>query len=356
MSDKGTRRDTTLGSSSRWVVLVDGNFDIHSAKTACSLIRYRRDEVVAAIDRETEGRTVQDVLGFGGDIPIVGDLEAALELEPSRLLVGVAPSGGLLPSEWRPWLCRALEAGVDLYSGMHTPLESDPELAAIARRTRARIVDLRAVPDDLSTPCGLRGTIEVPVVLAVGSDCNCGKMTAMLELQRQARAAGHRYGFAATGQTGVLFGEGLAVDRVISDFVSGASERVTAAAAAGMDLVLVEGQGSLAHPFFSGVTLGLLHGCQPDGMILCHVVGRREIRHCPGLPVPSMERLIEMYEEAASWVEPSPVIGIALATFGLDEEEARAELARVAAATALPVEDPVRFPDGELLAACEALR
>jgi uncharacterized NAD-dependent epimerase/dehydratase family protein len=146
------------------------------------------------------------------------------------------------------------------------------------------------------------------------------------------------------------------VDRVISDFVAGASEQYTVEASKGQDLVLVEGQGSLLHPFYSAVTLGLLHGCQPDAMILCHVAGRAHLRHVDRLAIPPLERLIRIHEEAAGWVRPSRVIGVALATHMLDRDASKRALQQARDHCGLPVEDVIRFPTGELLEACEAFR
>jgi uncharacterized NAD-dependent epimerase/dehydratase family protein len=182
-------------------------------------------------------------------------------------------------------------------------------------------------------------------------------MTVSWELFLRAREHGRAYAFLATGQTGILLaGSGIAIDRVISDFVAGAMEKYTVAAARGHDLVLVEGQGSLVHPFYSGVTLGMIHGAQPDGMILCHVAGRTRVRHAEDHLIPSLGRLIHLYEDAAAWVRPATVIGLALATHHLDERAARRALNAARAETGLAVEDVIRYPTGELLAACESLR
>jgi len=344
-------------SAPTYAILADGRFDIHAAKTAACLIRYHPAQVLVVIDREHAGRSVRDVLGFGGRIPVVATWEEAAALGPDRLLIGISPPGGRLPGEWREAVMAALRAGVDVVSGMHVFLSEDPEMAGAAGAGGARIVDLRRVPDDLSTPTGARDGLEIPVVLTVGSDCNTGKMTAVWEIHARSRDRGLDYGLLPTGQTGILLhGGGIAIDRVVSDFVSGATERYVVEASEGRDLLLVEGQGSLVSPLYSAVTLGQIHGCQPDGMVLCHVSGRERVRHVDRLEIPSLARLVEIYEEAAGWVRPSRVIGVALATHQLEEAAARAALEAARAETGLPSEDPVRFPTGDLLEACEALR
>ena len=224
------------------------------------------------------GRTVQDVLGFGGALPVVGSMREGLALGPTAVLVGIAPQGGRMPSEWRAWLAEALDHGCDLWSGLHTFLGDDPLLAEKARAGGRRIFDLRRPPADLPIASGLAKTVEPLVVLTVGTDCNVGKMTAQLQLTRRLNDRGVRTRFVATGQTGIMIeGWGIAVDAVVADFIAGAAEWLVLEGARDADVVLVEGQGSINHPGYSGVTLGLLHGSCPDALILCHQCTREYI-------------------------------------------------------------------------------
>ena len=341
----------------RFLILAEGALGVHTSKTAAVILRYRPEQVAAVIDASQAGRSAAEVLGFGGDIPVVATLEEGLAFGPDALLVGTHPAGGQLSDSQRALLRSALRAGLHLYSGMHSFLKDDPVLAREAEARDVELVDLRAVPGDLGTPTGARERVGVPVVLTVGSDCNVGKMTTSWEICARAGRTGLRYAFVATGQTGVLLSDaGMAVDRVISDFVAGAAERLVCESAPNAHLVMVEGQGSLVHPAFSGVSLGLLHGSQPDAMILCSVAGREEMRHCPGRPLRPLTDLVALHEEAAGWVRPARVIGVSLATHLLQEDGARAALAAAEAETQLPCEDPVRFPSGALFEACEALR
>jgi len=183
----------------------------------------------------------------------------------------------------------------------------------------------------------------------VGTDCNVGKMTAQLQLRDAMKKAGHRVGFAATGQTGILIeGRGIAVDAVIADFIGGAAERVTLEAAHDSDIVLVEGQGSIAHPGFSGVTLGLTHGSMPHAFLLCGQPSRTTMRNNPWMPMPSLSEFISLYEATMAPLRPAPVIAIALNTFDLSDVQAREAIAAAERETGLPATDPVRYDPAPL--------
>jgi uncharacterized NAD-dependent epimerase/dehydratase family protein len=335
-------------STYRYVVVAEGQFGPLTSKTANSAVRFIPDRVVCMLDSTQAGRTVHDVLGFGGSIPVVGTIEEALAMRPTALLVGIAPQGGGLPEAWRPTLRTAIAGGLHVVSGLHLHLGDDAELAALAAERGVRIHDLRKPPTDLPVSQGGARLIDAYSVLTVGTDCNIGKMTAGLRIRDALTDRGARVGFAATGQTGILIeGWGIAVDAVVADFIAGAAERLVLRAAEGNDVVMVEGQGSLVHPGYSGVTLGLLHGSMPDAMILCH----QPTRQCPygggnaysWMPLPSVEEMIRICEAAIAPLRPSRVIGISLVTFDMDEAAARAEIARIAEVTGLPTTDPVRF-------------
>jgi uncharacterized NAD-dependent epimerase/dehydratase family protein len=330
--------------ATRFVALAEGAFGPITSKTANGCIRYSPERVVAVIDSTRVGQTAQSVLDFGGDIPVVAGLDDALALGPTALLVGVAPTGGQLPASWRDTIASALRQGLDVWSGLHYFLADDPLLAAAAAEGEARIFDLRRPPRNLGVAAGRVRDVEATVVLTVGSDCNIGKMTSQVQLRDALRARGERVAFAATGQTGILVeGWGIAVDAVIADFISGASERLVLQAASTADIVLVEGQGSIIHPSYSGVTYGLLHGSLPHAMVLCHQPSRKAINKQEWVKIPPLAELVEMHEYVARPLRPSKVIAIALNTFDLSEEEARAAIAAAEAETGLPATDVVRY-------------
>ncbi|MGQ0812837.1 MAG: DUF1611 domain-containing protein [Gemmatimonadota bacterium] len=336
-----------------YVILAENLFGVHSSKTAASAIRYFPERVAAVIDSRYAGRCVQDVLGFGGQIPIVSGLEQALargEPPPTALLVGVSPRGGQLPPGWTDVIVRAAEHGLDLVSGLHQFLADIPAISAAAQRVGVEICDLRRAPTDLSIAMGRAREVDAFTVLTVGTDCNLGKMTTALEIRAGLVQRGERVAFAATGQTGILIeGWGISVDAVIGDFVAGASERLVLQAAeltGSGGIILVEGQGSLLHPAYSGVTLGLLHGSMPNALLLCHDVARSCIRsdgEYDFVPLPPLKDMVTLVEAAAAWLRPAPVIGISLKTNTLAEDEARELVQRVEEETGLPVTDPIRF-------------
>ncbi|HXO85041.1 MAG TPA: DUF1611 domain-containing protein [Gemmatimonadales bacterium] len=340
----------------RFLIIADGEFGPLSSKTANSCIRYFPERIVAVLDRKEAGKTVQDVLGFGGTIPVVGDFERGIAQGKgaTAVLIGIAPAGGKLPDEWKAWLRSAIEKKLEIWSGLHTFIGDDPELGPLAKARGVRILDARRPPPNLPIADGRAAEVDALVILAVGSDCNVGKMTAQLQLRDQLVKRGHRTSFVATGQTGIFIeGWGIAVDAVVADFIAGAAEQLVLQGAKDNDIVLVEGQGSLIHPGYSGVTLGLLHGSCPDALILCHQVTRTHIGDYhgrePWVPIPSYAEMIEIYERAAAPVHPTKTIGICLNTYDMDEAAAREACAQAAEETGLPATDPVRFESTPLV-------
>jgi uncharacterized NAD-dependent epimerase/dehydratase family protein len=348
-------------ASRRLVILTEGQWHVHNAKTATGVIRYGSDEVVALLDSTIAGRNVADWLP-GHDIPAVGSLDEALALSPrpDALLIGIAPTGGRLPEAWRTTILAAIDAGLDVLSGLHTFLGDDPEFAAAAREAGTAIVDYRRPPERMETAVGRPHREGSRVILTVGTDCAIGKMSVALELRKAAIAAGRSAVFVPTGQTGMMIeGWGVAVDRVISDFVQGTCEWLLDEAEDRGDWIIVEGQGSLDHPAYSSVTLGLIHGTTPHAMVLVHKPGLRDhdFDHLPGrsFPIQPLGPFIALHEQVAGLVAPSKVVAIALNTSLISsEDDARAEIARTAAETGLPCDDPVRFGADRLWASIEA--
>ena len=334
----------TAAPERRYAVLAEGWFANRHAKTAHGLIRYGKDEVDCVIDSTLAGRRVAEVLpDLGRDAPIVASLDEAQEHSPTSILVGLAPAGGKLPADWMETLRAAADARLEIVSGLHQRLS--PAFPG------KPVWDVREPPEGIPLFSGEGFGVGPKVALTVGTDSAIGKMTATLEIERAAREAGLSPEFVPTGQTGVIIaGWGLCVDAVVSDFIAGASEQlVLEAAKSSPDLILVEGQGSLGHPAYSGVTLGLMHGSCPDCLILCSADPTEEVFR--GVPRPSPARAARLYEEVAALIKPAPVVAVTLNTRGLDEDEAQNLIAAVADETGLPTADPFRGPADPILKA-----
>jgi uncharacterized NAD-dependent epimerase/dehydratase family protein len=330
-------------SGKRYLILAEGrSADPHYGKTMRGVVRYGADPTVVILDSDRSGETYEG-------IPIVGAVEDALRFEPTTALVGVATEGGRFPPAWRELLRRCAAAGLDLENGLHEFLVDDAELAELAARHGVELRDLRRPPEGLNVPTGENLELAARVVLTVGSDCAVGKMTVALELDLEARRRGLRSVFVPTGQTGIaIAGWGISVDAVVADFVAGAAERLVVEGAARGDLLWVEGQGALLHPAYSGVTLGLMHGCAPHAFVLCHLAGSTEIEGYPAHALRPLPELVELHERIALPARPAKVEAVALNTRFLDEDAARAAVAAAEAETGLPADDPVRFGAAKL--------
>ena len=348
----------------RLVILAEGHFGPHDGKTAMGVIRYGSDPVVAVLDSSNAGRRVSDLMGREPrfDIPIVATLDDALRLPgdpPTALLIGIAPTGGKLPDSWRATILDAMEAGLDILSGLHTFLGDDPQFAAAAHLSGSEIVDFRRPPDRFETAVGRRHGAGKRVILTVGTDCAIGKMSVALELVRAAREAGLATCFVPTGQTGMMIdGWGAAVDRLISDFAQGTVEWLVEEGERRGDWVIVEGQGSLDHPAYSSVTLALIHGATPHAMVMVHKPGLAEhdFDHLAeaSFPIARLPEFIRLHEQVAGLVAPSKVVAIACNTsLVADDAEARRTIDAIAAETGLPADDPVRFGSTRLWAEIE---
>jgi len=331
-------------------ILAEGQFARATAKTAIGVLRYAPYPVVAIVDSTKAGSDAYTHVGSGKGVPIVATVGEAIALGAEVLLIGTASAGGRIADAYRPHLSLALERGITVWNGLHERVLADPALAAAAKRGNATVRELREPPAGL--PIGghrvrREGAI---VVLTVGTDAAVGKMTASLEIAEGLRRAGTRAAFVATGQTGIaIAGDGIAVDAVVADFIAGAAEKMVCDAAESADYVIVEGQGSLTHPGFSGVTLGLLHGTAPDLMVLCHDAARPVMKgyEREGLRLRSLTECIGIYEDAASWSRPSGaerarVVAVALNTARLTDDLARASIAEAGGETTLPAADPIR--------------
>jgi len=328
----------------RLLILAEGRFSPLKSKTANAAIVYLPDQVAAVIDSGKTGMTAQQVLGYGGAIPVVRNLAEGLQHRPTHLLIGIAPTGGRLPEAWRETVREAIRHKLNILNGLHTILSDDTEFASLAREHSVTLTDYRKIP--LESEVVSKGSWrkrKAKTILTVGTDCNIGKMTTIVEVQKEFLGRGLKADFVATGQTGILIrGRGIAVDAIISDYIAGSIEReIDRSEAEGYDYILVEGQGALTHMGYSGVTFGLIHGTMPDAMILCHQPAR--LKDDYGLPLPDLKRLIAFHEEAVGFFRPSKVVATGINSAGLTDDESREVARTLERQTGIPAVDAFRF-------------
>lgn len=337
------------------VILTEGHLGTFSSKTANSLIRYQADETVAVLDSTRAGERLEDILEIGHGIPIVADMDAAMGYDPTALVIGIATPGGILPDAWREIIRKAIENGLEIINGLHTYLSDDDEFRHLADQNNTRLWDVRRPPHDIDVGRHLVHTMPNLRVLTVGADSSIGKMVAAIEISRAARRAGWDAEFVATGQTGMMIeGSGIAVDTVVSDYISGAVEQLVMERKH-RELLVIEGQGTIIHPSYSGVSLGLLHGAAPQALVLCHQPGRDMMRNVK-VKIPSYADLIHLHETIARPLFPCEVVAISLNCAGMTIDEARHAVDLAHRETGLPATDCVKFGCDDILKALEPFR
>ncbi|MEH2457221.1 DUF1611 domain-containing protein [Nostoc sp.] len=332
------------------ILLHEGTTGTHG-KTGLAILRYSEAPIVAVIDRESAGKSLPELTGIKRDVPIVASVAAALEYKPEVLVIGIAPAGGVIPDDYWHEIKDALEAGMSLVNGLHTPMANIPELNALLKPGQL-IWDVRKEPANIIIASGIARTLPCRRVLTVGTDMAIGKMSTSLELHWASKLRGWRSKFLATGQTGVMLeGDGVALDAVRVDFAAGAVEQIIMRYGKNYDILHIEGQGSLLHPG-STATLPLIRGSQPTQLVLVHRAGQVHVRNHPHVLIPSLPEVIRLYETVASAsgaFASVPVVGIALNTAHLDESAAEEAIAQTIAETGLPCIDVVRFDANVLL-------
>ena len=313
--------------------------DDGSAKTAMGIWQWRRE--LCAGQLRLPGCEVD--LG----LPELTPAEAA-QRGIRTMIVGVANDGGFIAPNWVATIVAALEAGLDVASGLHEPLAGVPEIAAAARRTGRQLFEVRQPAQSFSPGGGIKRSGKR--LLTVGTDCAIGKKYAALAIEKEMRSRGIDADFRATGQTGIFIsGRGVAIDSVISDFVSGAAEWLSPAAPAD-HWDIIEGQGALFHPAYAGVTLGLIHGSQPDMLVLCHELGRTHLGGFAGFAIPSLESCMEIYLAAARLTNPQArFAGVSLNTSRIVEQEAARAFTEISNRLSLPCCDPIRGGVGPIV-------
>ncbi len=334
----------------RIVILTEGYTNPSRAKTAAGVLRYAGDDVVAVLDSAEAGQTAQALLNAGGDTPIVASVKEVTQA--NTLMIGVAPTGGKLPPPMRRHVLEAIQYGWTIESGLHDFLCEDEEFAAAARESGAVLKDFRKNSErDVAMRQGLRA--ECLRLHTVGHDCSVGKMATAIELARGLSAANVDAKFVATGQTGMMIeGGGLPIDAVVGDFISGAAEKLVLENQH-HEAVVVEGQGSITHPCYAAVTLGLLHGCAPHGVVYCYEMGRTNIHGLEHVALPTLADSIELV--LANAVPPCQLIGIAINGRNASDAEYAKEKERMAGVHGVPAVDVYREGAGDLVKAALAL-
>ncbi|WP_207395284.1 DUF1611 domain-containing protein [Bremerella alba] len=342
-----------IQSHRRIIILTDGFSSPFLAKTAISLIRYRGDHVAAVLETVADGENAEDVFDIGESIPLISSLQEAPDAD--AIYIGIAPPGGKLPGDWRDLLKQAIRKRLDIVSGLHDFLTDDDELIVLAQEHRSQLIDVRRNQyRDIADAQPFReGCVRIHTV---GQDCSLGKMVTTLEVERGLAERGESAAFVATGQTGIMIsGHGVPIDCVVSDFVNGTIEHHIRQVET-HDFLLIEGQGSIGHPAYSSVTAGLLHGSAPHGLIYCYEAGRSHIGGIEHFPLRSHQELIHAYEMLANLRHPCRIIGVAVNTRNLTEEQAYTELANAHETLGLPVCDVYRTGASPLVDAAIKLR
>lgn len=318
--------------------------DMLAAKVAIGIRDWRPDHAVGQIR----------LPGCGADLGLNNmTLQEAKGAGAKTLVIGVANRGGVISQAWKDVLIEALEAGYDIASGLHNLLWDEGDLVAAAQTHGRTLHDVRVPTVGYPIANGKKRTGKR--CLAVGTDCSVGKMYTAMAMERDMRARGMKATFRATGQTGILVtGQGVPLDAVIADFMAGAVEYLTPDNDPD-HWDLIEGQGSLFHVSYSGVTMALIHGGQPDALILCHEPTRQHMRGLPDYSLPTLERLQDTALPLAQVANPGcKVVGVAVNTQHMREDDATAYLAEVEAKMRLPATDPYRFGSGKLVDALAA--
>ncbi|MBL1174470.1 DUF1611 domain-containing protein [Pantanalinema sp. GBBB05] len=341
-----------LKSHHRLAVLLHDGIRGSQGKTGLALLRFSDAKIVAVIDRQSAGESLLELTGIPQLAPIVATVAEALHYQPDVLAIGIAPSGGALPDEWRQEIKQAVVGGLSIANGLHTQLATDPELSQLLKPPDQWIWDIRREPPGLTVGSAAARSLSCRRVLTVGTDMGVGKMSTSLALHRASLERGLRSKFLATGQAGLMIaGDGIPLDAIRVDFASGAVEQMVMQFGSEHDILHIEGQGSLGNPA-STATLPLIRGSQPTHFILVHRAGQTHIHKLPEVMIPPLRDVVQLYETVASAGRafvPTKVAAIALNTWHLTDAEAQRAIAQVQIETTLPCTDPIRFGADALL-------
>ena len=344
-----------LTPKNKVIVYAQDSFGDENAKTGIGFIRYGLCETVAIVDRALTGKTAKDVVSDLLPVPIFDSIESAKQHRPDAdvLLIGIAPSGGRIPPNWVSDIKKAIAVKLNIVNGLHDFLINIPEIKSLSEKEGVYIWDVRRSVENY--PIANAKLLDYPmqVILTVGTDAAIGKMTVVIELVKIANNSNALAKFVATGQTGMMIsGSGIPIDAIVGDFMAGAIENeLLKGVKEGYKIAFVEGQGSILHPGWAGVTLALLHGSLPHKLLLCHKANRKYLKNTK-VPIESLKHFIKIYESMCLPIRRAKVVGIALNTYGLDNEESLKAIKQAEDETGLPAADVIKYGGNKLLNAC----
>ncbi len=333
----------------RIVIHTDGPLKPVNSKIECELIRYLNSEIIGIIDNKNAGKTVEEVLGFGGEIPIASTFDEFLTLKPNYLLIGASSFVGTFPMEWYPMIIKALQMRVHILNGLHQPLSSLAEFDLLAKKYKANIVDLRERGEKPVKYRNLTKNIQAKKVLMAGSNENGGELSTTLELVDMVHKNGISADWIPTGLSSRLIkGKGYITESLIGDLISGYIESDLIERDQKFEYLFVEGQGSINDPIKASVTMGILHGTKPDAVVLCHKVDS----------VTNLSSIIEArnnYQHLLKQINQAPIVGVSLNTALLSENDANELIFSVKKTLELPVVDPLRTDLSDLFNAIKKI-
>ena len=333
----------------RIIIHTDSPLKPVSSKIECELIRYLNSEIIGIIDSSNEGKTVNEVLGFGGEIPIASTLDEFLTQKPNYLLIGASSFRGSFPMEWYPMIIKALQMRVHILNGLHQPLSSLAEFDLLAKKYKANIVDLRERGEKPIKYRNLTKNIQAKKVLMAGSNENGGELATTLELVEMIHKKGISADWIPTGLSSRLIkGKGYITESLIGDLISGYIESDLIERDQKFEYLFVEGQGSINDPIKASVTMGILHGTKPDAVILCHKVDTANDLKC-------IIEAYDNYRQLLKQINGAPIVGISLNTALLSESDAKELILRVNQKLEMPIVDPLRTDLTELLSAVKKI-
>ncbi|MGD9899843.1 MAG: DUF1611 domain-containing protein [Calditrichaceae bacterium] len=321
----------------RIIILADEALRPMHSKSESVLIRYLQKEIIGVVDRVNAGKTLQQVLGFGGEIPVTATLDELLKLKPNHIIIGLSKTGGGLPVALYPLIIKALQMRLTIINGYHQFLNETAEFKLLADKYKVKIIDLRSTDDKYLKFRGRTKNLKSRNIMTIGTNELSGKLTTTIELVSGLHQRGVSADWLATSLTGRLVkGKGIITDATRSDLVSATVENEMVGMGDKFEYIVIEGRGGIYNPVSASANIGILHGAMPDALILCH---RAEINDSQTI----LTNTIETYRQLLSAINSAPVLVISLNTAMLSESEAASQIQKVETKFGLPVTDPVRF-------------